>query len=949
MARFFEIASRCVERHGGTVEKFIGDAVMAVFGVPTMHEDDALRAVRAAHELRESIISLNGDLEREYGISLHLRTGVNTGEVVTGTDERLATGDAVNVAARLEQAAAPDEILIGEHTYRLSRGALDAVAVEPLALKGKADAVAAYRVIRVIRGAPAFDRRLDAPLVGRRGELAELRTAFDRAATERRCVLVTVFGPPGIGKSRLAGELAEMLADGATVLAGRCLPYGEGITYWPLVEIFREAGAEDELAAALSAAAPEDIFWSVRKAFERRARERPVALVVEDIHWAEPTLLDLLEHVVDWTRDAPVLLLCLARPDLIDIRPTWGTSPNAAALTLEPLSAAESDELIETLLSTSELAVDTRARISDVAAGNPLFVEQLLAMTLEGGDVEHVPPSIQALLAARLDALPGDEREVIERASVIGLEFEWEALGELAPDRRRPAGAHLAALVRKELIRPHEAIEDTFRFRHMLIRDGAYERIPKELRSELHERFAGWLDGRGEEFDEVVGYHLEQAYRCLAELGRLGERAQALGEASAERLAASGRRAYARADVRAAANLLQRASTLFDVDDPRRLRLLPLIGRALRAEGRLEPADAALSEAIDRGLAAGERAVAADAKLARIDLRAQRAAETGVGRDDVLREIKAAIEVFDEVGDEAGLGHAYLLRGQFQFWGGAAAAALLDLEEAARFARATGNRAAEAESIQFMCAAMRVGPTPVTDALQRLDKLGSRAAINGRLEMAILLARAHFVAVQGRFDEARTLVSQARRLANEHGFDHTHALFTAGYVELLAGNAAAAERELRMVCEHYEEVGELGYLSSAAPHLADALLAQGREEEALELTERWRADQLTIPEDADAQTQWRRVRAKLLARRGDLPEAERLGREGVAIASSTADILDLRAEALADLGEVLMLAGRHQEARAAIEEAIGLYEAKGHLVGVQRLRGILAQQRPIEA
>ena len=948
MARYFETATACIERHGGAVEKFIGDAVMAVFGVPLVHEDDALRALRAAFDLRAALATLNRELERDYGVSLQLRTGVNTGEVVTGTAERLATGDAVNVAARLEQAAQPEEILIGEQTFLLSRAAIEAEPVEPLPLKGKADTVPGYRLVRVIEDAQAFDRRLDAPLIGRREELARLRAAFDRSVSERGCQLFTVLGPPGIGKSRMARELAVALADEATVLSGRCLPYGEGITYWPLVEIFREAGAEEELSDALSAAMPEDIFWSVRKAIERRAREQPVALVVEDIHWAEPMLLDLLDHLVSWTRDAPLLVLCLARPDLTDVRPTWGVAPNAETLTLEPLSEAESDELVGKLLDTSELAAAARARVSEVAEGNPLFVEQLLAMLLEGGDPEHVPPSIQALLAARLDSLPDEEREILERASVVGFDFEWEALGELAPGRGRPPGAQLAALIRKELIRPHEAIEDSFRFRHMMIRDAAYERIPKELRAELHERFANWLEGRGEEFDEIIGYHLEQAHRCLTELGRAGERSSALAERAAELLEASGRRAYARADSQAAETLLERAAGLYPVDDLRRLRLLPTLGRALRMQGQPDRADEVLSEAAERGIAAGEPAVAADARLALFDLRLQRTGETEVGREGMLREIETALEVFGELDDATGLAHALLLRGQFRFWGGEAALALPDLERAAELAGKVGNRAEEGECVQYICAAMRVGPTPADEALRRLDKIGSGAAVSARLELAVLGARAHLVAIQGDFDAARDLAGRGRAVAEEHGLEGSHAMFTTAFVEFLAGDAATAERALRVVCEGYEQREEFGFLTSAAPHLADVLLAQGRNEEALAVLDRWPAFRLTLPEDADGQAQWRRVRAKVLARMGDLDEAERLGREAVAIASGTADILDLKAEAFAALGEVLQLAGRERESRAALEQAVELYEAKGHVVGAERLRGLLAG-RPIEA
>ena len=410
MSRYFETASRALERHGGTVEKFIGDAVMAVFGIPSVHEDDALRAVRAVVELRDAVEVLNRELEQERGVQLRLRMGVNTGEVVAGDPtggHTLVTGDTVNVAARLEQAAAPGEILIGEATRRLVHYA---VRVEPLgaiSLKGKEDGVLSWRLLEVLAETPAFARRLDSPLVGRRAELAQVREAFERTVQERTAYVFTLLGPAGIGKSRLASELAASLAEVASVLTGRCLPYGDGITFWPLVEIVRELVGENEdprpaiarlvaeeeaadaiaerIAAALGrsqeAASSEETFWAVRKLFESLARDRPLVVVLEDVHWAEPTFLAMVEHVADWSRDAPIFLLCLARPELLEERPRWaGGKLNATSILLGRLTDTESGILIDQLRGKQAFPAAARTKIAAAAEGNPLFVEQMVAM-----------------------------------------------------------------------------------------------------------------------------------------------------------------------------------------------------------------------------------------------------------------------------------------------------------------------------------------------------------------------------------------------------------------------------------------------------------------------------------------------------------------------------------------------------------------------------------------
>jgi class 3 adenylate cyclase len=639
MGRYFDVAKAAIERHGGTLEKFIGDAVMAVFGVPTIREDDALRAVRAAQEIRD-------------GVDIDVRIGVNTGEVVTSVEDSLVTGDAVNVAARLEQAAGSGEVLLGEETYHLVRDAVQVDELPPLEVKGKSMPLLAYRLGSVTGDTP-YARRLDAPLIGRDVERALLAGAWQRSCDERACSLFTILGAAGVGKSRLAAEFLAGLD--ATIVSGRCLSYGDGITYWPVVEVVMRllAGATPPnapLAALLGdgqAAAP-DISLAVRKLFETKAAERPLVVVFDDVQWAEPTLLDLIEEAADWIRGAPILILCLARPELLDVRPTWGGGKlNATTVLLEPLTPDQTEELIDVLLAGTTLEGSVRRRVREAADGNPLFVEQMLAMVADDhGEGElAVPATIQALLAARIDQLPPPERAALERGAIEGQIFHRGAVVALAPDDPE-VPARLLRLVRKELVRPSEAVlpgDDAFRFRHLLIRDAAYDALPKSVRADLHQRFAAWLSEHGTsviELDEILGFHLEQAARYLAELGAGDPQ---VSRAAAGHLVRSGRRAYNRSDLPAAASLLTRAAALFDETEEERLRILVILGSTLYRSNRLEEADRVLREAIELARAHDVRGVEVDAGviLAEVDL--HRLPDEKVGQSRAWEAVRAAI------------------------------------------------------------------------------------------------------------------------------------------------------------------------------------------------------------------------------------------------------------------------------------------------------------------
>ncbi len=995
MTRYFDQMKAVVHRHGGVTEKFIGDAVMAVFGVPRAHEDDALRAVRAAAEMRDVLVGLNDDLHREFGVRIVTRTGVNTGEVITG-DPRggstFVTGDAVNVAARLEQSAGPGQILIGETTFRLVSGQALAEPIVPLVVRGKAEPVAARVLLRVAPTAEAWEDRLDSPLVGRDEAVRHLQDALKESVAAQECQVVTVLGAAGMGKSRLSWEFLSSLGSGITVLRGRCLPYGEGITFWPLVGVLREAagirelepaeGARSKLGAlvgpgedapvvgerlaallGLSGITPgiQETFWAVRRLFEGLAARGPLVVVFDDIHWGESTFLDLIEYLSDWLQGVPVMLLCLARPELLDVRDRWLTGkPSASTLVLQPLTEAEMDRLIQNLLGGRPPAKEIRARLAEVAGGNPLFVEETLRMLVDEGRIRHedegwtvagslsnltIPPTLQALLAARIDMLDEQERAVIERAAVIGRGFWWGAVADLSPPERRPGvGGSLQSLVRKELIRPDRSSfseEDAFRFTHILVRDAAYRGIPKATRAALHERFAGWLErksrDRAGEFEEIVGYHLEQAYRARSELGPMNERTMDSGRRAAATLASAGRRAFARGDMPAAVNLLSRAAALAPREDQGRVEILPELAFALLQTGDFAGVQGVLADLKEGATAFGDPGLEANALIL----------EQWIGlftqpegwADQAYREATRAISMFEERQDERGLAKGWSLLALFHMMKGQFAVATDAWEQAASHAASGGDRREELEDLTWVPVVVWCGPEPVDEAIQRCEHVLKRAEGDRKAMSVALGTMGTLEAMRGRFDLASELSARAKATLREVAAPGWSGALTQmyGWTEILAGDPSAAEADLRGGVETLRALGELSWLSTTAAILAEALSAQNRLEEA-EASVR-ESEETAGSEDTYSQVLLRTVRARIRMREGHPEEAERLAREAVAIAESS-DFLFIQAVALTALGEALVMAGRDQEAGPVLAKAEEVCERKGFSVGAERARAL---------
>ena len=951
LGSYFDAVSAAVARHSGTVEKFIGDAVMAVFGTPVAHEDDALRAARAALEIRDAVAALREGVATRFAVGLEVRVGIATGEILAGgvlPGGPLATGPAVALAARLEQTAAPGTIVADALTRQLTAAAATYEDLGELALRGLREPVRTHGLVAVAADAPVCSRRLDAPLVGRRRELAALTAATAAVLRDRTLRTVALLGPAGIGKSRLARELAEGFEADATVLTGRCLSYGAGSAFAPLREPVgsREAvlaalagdpdveAVADRLEAVLdpAAAAPADeVPWAFRRYCEALAAQRPLLLVLDDLHWAEPGLLDVVEHLAARSSGVPILLVCVAREELGEIRPELLASVGVVAL--EPLSDEETDALVDHLLPDSALARETRERIVAAAEGNPLFLEQLAAHAAETGTLEP-PPTLRALLASRLDRLGPGERGVLERAAVVGREPAAEDVTTLLDAVTAPTAAtHLETLVRRGFL--HAVDGDRFRFGHGLIHDAVYRATPKELRAELHERYADAL-AANEADDETVGYHLERAYVLRVDLGSVERRTQRLAEDAAARLGTAGLRALRRNDVGAGSKLVQRVTALQPAEAIPRV-LLCEHAVALATAGDAEGAERTLTAVADAAHAAGDRPVEL---RARVELAARRLLTEPEGAADAFLAVTTeALPVFEQLGDDRALGRTWMLTAWLR--GGIHcrhASSAVAAERALHHYRRSGWPASAC--LAQLCAALFNGPTPVEEAIARCeDLLREVEDLAGEANVRAFLGALE--AMRGRFDEALALIAEARLLFDDLG--HAPAVARkcgplAAFVYLLADEVAAAESNLRETCEFLRNVGDRGGLASEAASLADVLYRQMRYDECECWTQT--AEENAASDDIDAQLAVRSVRARLHARSGRHAEAETLASEAVRLGERT-DALNQRAETLLALAEVLRLGGR-DGADAATESAVRLFDLKGNSVAAAKSRQLLA-------
>lgn len=967
---YFTEMSSAVERHGGRVQKFIGDAVVAVFGLPSAHEDDALRAVRAGIEMQERLQALN----EASPIALAARIGITTGEVLVPGDGKPIVGDAMNTASRLQSGAEPGQVLIGEPTFRLVRDAVVAEAVEPVHAKGKVEPVPAFRVQGVQAVVTA---RAESPLVGRDRHLAMLEQAMRDAVESRAPVLVTILAAPGVGKSRLAAEFRSASEGLATVLVGQTPSYGDGVTFAPLVELLSEAagrpgGEADEVAERLrerlvgqpDAAAvgdrlaqvlgvgdalASDASWAVRRLIEVLAAKRPLVVVLEDIQWAEAPMLDLTDAVIERVH-GPVLFLCLARPELLEQRPTWAAGkPRALTTTLPPLSTEDARRVAGLLLGpqTPAAVVD---RVCQAAEGNPLYLEQLTAMLADQGllvdgrwvgsddaDVD-IPETLQALLASRLDRLDPTPRLILERSSVEGRRFRIAALRVLAPELS-PGDVEtaIASLEKKGLVQPEDEAAGRWRFAHALVLEAAYRGLSKQLRADLHVRLADWMieeDADQADVDESVARHLERALHLLEELGARDERSDALSERAGELFAGAGSRAFATVDYITSRDLLGRAAALLPTGSPRRLDLVPYLGMTLAATGLPEEAELVLSEGVEQARSAGSER---DALRTTVRLLANRIyrSPTDAEIESAAFGARAAVESFESMGDDAGVAETALALMEIEYMRGRLPETLQWTSKALRHALAAGRPREATEAAAMLLASAIEGPLPVDRFAVTAGELSNSKddPISRATSRALLAAAALAVGDDSDFREQER---EWREVIDRNGLSGLGAAqsIELAIAEIWAGNPGSAERRLREAREILAPLGFIWWVDGLDGVLCAAVEAQDRPREFLRLADAFEASVSFLDRDNSIRRQLVRARAHLI--RGSAAEADVAARHGLELAE-TSDLVLIQAEALLTLADVLDARDLGDEAAAARRRAIAKLQTKGNSAAVARL------------
>jgi DNA-binding SARP family transcriptional activator/predicted ATPase len=961
-----------LERHGGKLAASDGEHLMGVFGVTTLHEDDALRAARASLEAREALTAEAGVLLRHYGARLVHRSGLVTGEALVGGPGPLGfAGDVGVQAVMLAEAAGPGEILISQQTQRLAAGAIETDSAGPDRFLLRS-AHAGLRSLAV---------RLDAPLVGRGEEIRRLEAAYDRATRERVTMTVTVTGEAGLGKTRLIQEFARRLGGEGHVLTGRCLNYGDGITFWPLREVIRQAGGGDDslekikelLAGEADAAAvaeqlhralrpggqgrtaAAEIFWAARRLLETLARHRPVLAVFEDLHWAESTFLDLVESLALQPGRSPIAIVCIGRPELLDQRPAWAVEADRSfCIQLAPLGEDPAVALLDSLSAGQRIPPSTRARLIDTAGGNPLYLEQLAVSLGEQSrsDIRPpLPPTIQALLSARLQRLGPGASSVLARAAIVGKDFGEREVRELLPvEARAPFSRNLQALVAKGLVQRGPSGRspwEEYSFRHILIQEAAYRAIPKSLRAELHHRYADWLEAFSEPFpgrSEILGHHLEQSVRYRTELRPANPESAALSHRAAAYLETAGSAAHGRGDDVAAVNLLDRAAALLPGDDPALGRLYTSLGTALIEAGQFERAKATLDHAQRITTANGDDRLNAHTRVQALVLGLE--LDPGAAVMEIIRALPGLRHEFEQSLDDLGICRTLQVEAALHWKRTRSGAAEHAWERAAEYARKVKDRRQLADILAWLASAALWGPTPAQEGIVRCEEYLHEIGNHPFGKAVILHYLAGLHAMQDDFATAQATLNSAKSLLDTLGAPITASVTQpAALIAMLADDPVTAEKHLRLEYDFLYRMGERRYLATTAAKLARAIAAQGQDryDQAVRLIATGR--EAAAREDLLTQALSQGVLARILADRGRHREAENLALSAAALAAQT-DFLSDRADIQLELAHVLAALGRASEAHAATAHAIDLYQRKGNLPGIRESLRHLAYYAP---